>query len=80
MPDRTVCEILADGDRELSASFYAVTTLKPPPPQLDLTIAARPSAPSEYVAVKGGLGVPILQLTATAQNGAAQLQALRVKA
>ena len=79
-PDQQVCEILADGNRELSSTFYVVTTTPPPPPPVALGAAAGPAAPADREANKGSTDVPMLQVLLTPSNGVARVNALTMQA
>jgi len=79
-PDQAICEILADGDRELSSSFFAVTTTPPPPPPVALTAAAGPASPANATVPKGSAAVAMLQAVMTPANGTARLRAITLQA
>jgi hypothetical protein len=79
-PEARICQILADGDRELSATMYAATTPPPPAPPVTLAAAAGPAAPADATVAKGRTDVPMVQLMLTPANGAARLSALTLQA
>ena len=79
-PDQAICEILADGDRELSSSFFAVTTTPPPPPPVALTAAVGPASPANATVPKGSAAVAMLQAVLTPANGTARLRAITLQA
>lgn len=77
--DPGVCEILADGDRGLTAQFSAATT---PPPALPVTLSAAlgSATPADTAVAKGSSAVALLQFTLTPSNGPVRLRALTLQA
>lgn len=78
--DPGTCEILADGDRELTVEFYPATVPPPPPPPVTLSVALGAGTPMDGTAAKGSNGVGLIQLMLTPANGAVRLQALTLQA
>lgn len=78
-PDHRICQILADGDRELSSTMVAATT-PPPAPPVTLAAAPGPAAPADVTVDKGRTGVVLMQFLLTPANGAVRLGALTLQA
>ena len=78
-PDQKICEILADGDRELSASFEAAAA-PPPPPPVAVAASAGTNPPADATVAKGSNAVAMLQVLLTPANGIARVQALTLQA
>ncbi len=79
-PDPAVCEILADGDHEITAQFTRATSPPPPPPPVTLSAVLGPATPVDGDVAKGSQGVSMLQLLLTPANGVARLNALTLQA
>jgi len=79
-PNLAICQILADGDRELTSGFYLAATPPPPPPPVGLTAAVGPASPADATVPKGSAAVAMLQAVLTPANGTARLRAITLQA
>lgn len=77
--DQAVCEIAADGDRELTANFSAASA-PPPPPPVTLSASLGSASPADAAVAKGSSDVELLQFVLTPANGAVRLRSLTLQA